>query len=109
MKCRGKLILFADADGATKFSDFEKLENTVLKNGSSLDVSWNFFFSNKKIIFKLNSNSFIKKDEIIVCGSRRHLEKDSVAKVISLNFKILNLMILKFISKSFRDLYLGQF
>ena len=39
MKCRGKLILFADADGATKFSDFEKLENTVLKNGSSLDVS----------------------------------------------------------------------
>lgn len=48
MKCRGKLILFADADGATKFSDFEKLENTVLKNGSSLDVSWNFFFFGTK-------------------------------------------------------------
>jgi len=57
MKSRGKLILFADADGASKFSDYEKLENTILKNTSSLDT-----------------------DEIIVCGSRRHLEKESVAK-----------------------------
>lgn len=38
MKSRGKLILFADADGASKFSDYEKLENTILKNTSSLDV-----------------------------------------------------------------------
>lgn len=26
---RGQLILFADADGATKFSDFEKLEKKL--------------------------------------------------------------------------------
>lgn len=57
MKSRGKMILFADADAATRFSDFEKLEQSILKNSTSLD-----------------------KDEIIVCGSRRHLEQDSVAK-----------------------------
>jgi len=57
MKSRGKIILFADADGATRFSDFERLEQACLKNCSSLE-----------------------KDEVIVCGSRRHLEKDSVAK-----------------------------
>lgn len=38
MKARGKLILFADGDGASKFSDFERLENTIIKNSSSLDV-----------------------------------------------------------------------
>jgi hypothetical protein len=38
MKSRGSLILFADADGATRFSDFEKLENAILKNSSSLEV-----------------------------------------------------------------------
>ena len=38
MKSRGSLILFADADGATRFSDFEKLENSILKNSSSLQV-----------------------------------------------------------------------
>lgn len=38
MKSRGKLILFADADAATRFSDFERLEQAVLKNSSSLEV-----------------------------------------------------------------------
>lgn len=38
MKSRGKFILFADADGASKFSDFQKLESSVLKNGHSLEV-----------------------------------------------------------------------
>jgi hypothetical protein len=39
MKSRGKMILFADADGASKFSDFERLENSLLKNASkSLEV-----------------------------------------------------------------------
>jgi len=55
-KSRGKLILFADADGASRFCDVERLENAVLKNSTSLET-----------------------DEIIVCGSRRHLEKESVA------------------------------
>lgn len=57
MKSRGQLILFADADGASRFSDLERLEQAVLKNSQSLD-----------------------NDDIIVCGSRRHLEQDSVAK-----------------------------
>lgn len=29
MICRGKLILMADADGATKFSDIEKAESAL--------------------------------------------------------------------------------
>lgn len=57
MKSRGSLILFADADGATKFSDFERLENSILKDSSNLET-----------------------DEIISCGSRRHLQGDSVAE-----------------------------
>lgn len=38
MKSRGQLILFADADGASRFSDLERLEQAVLKNSQSLDV-----------------------------------------------------------------------
>ena len=44
MKSRGKIILFADADGATRFSDFEKLEQSILKNCESVDVYHGFFF-----------------------------------------------------------------
>lgn len=43
MKSRGKMILFADADGASKFSDYEKLENTIRKNSNSLEVFLVFF------------------------------------------------------------------
>lgn len=75
MKSRGKLILFADADGASKFSDFERLEKIVKKNCSSFEVSFCFIL---KLIFL---NYKIKDDRIVVCGSRRHLEKDSIAKV----------------------------
>jgi len=39
MKSRGQMILFADADGATRFSDFEKLERSILKNSTTLDVN----------------------------------------------------------------------
>jgi hypothetical protein len=38
MKSRGKLILFADADGASKFSDYEKLENCINKNSDNFEV-----------------------------------------------------------------------
>lgn len=57
MKSRGNMILFADADGATRFSDFERLEKAILKDSSNLQT-----------------------DEFIACGSRRHLEGDSVAQ-----------------------------
>lgn len=53
---RGKYLLFADADGASKFSDLSKLEKcmTDLKNSDNMAV---------------------------ICGSRAHLEKESIAQV----------------------------
>lgn len=55
---RGKQLLFADADGATKFEDITKLQN------------------NLKDILKGES-----EDEglALVCGSRAHLEEDAIA------------------------------
>ncbi|XP_041358699.1 dolichyl-phosphate beta-glucosyltransferase-like isoform X2 [Gigantopelta aegis] len=51
---RGKLLLFADADGASKFSDVVKLETEL--------------------------NKINNKDNLcIVCGSRAHLEKEAIA------------------------------
>ncbi|VEL07857.1 unnamed protein product [Protopolystoma xenopodis] len=58
LSARGRILLFADADGATKFSDVEKLEKKL----SSLTASrWN------------GSNA-------VICGSRAHLESDVLAK-----------------------------
>uniref|UniRef100_A0A3P9ID97 Dolichyl-phosphate beta-glucosyltransferase n=1 Tax=Oryzias latipes TaxID=8090 RepID=A0A3P9ID97_ORYLA len=56
LSSRGKLILMADADGATKFSDIEKVE-AGLKD--------------------VNSGP---ENMAIACGSRAHLEKESVAQ-----------------------------
>lgn len=57
LSARGRFLLFADADGATKFSDYTKLERSLTmltrKNG------W--------------------KDEALVIGSRGHLEEESIA------------------------------
>ncbi|CAH1777123.1 unnamed protein product [Owenia fusiformis] len=54
---RGKMILFADADGATNFQDLSKLEDKM-----------------KHLIGD-------KKDSCaVVCGSRAHLQKDSIAE-----------------------------
>ncbi|CAL2043744.1 unnamed protein product [Caenorhabditis brenneri] len=56
----GKLILFADADGATKFADFENLEKEILRaaGGQPLDESF----------------------PAVVVGSRAHLAAASVAE-----------------------------
>ena len=54
---RGKYLLFADADGASKFSDYSKLEN---------------------LMNKINKNP---DGMAVVCGSRAHLEKESIASV----------------------------
>ncbi|XP_029028738.1 dolichyl-phosphate beta-glucosyltransferase [Betta splendens] len=56
LSSRGKVILMADADGATKFSDLERVEaglNDLLPNPGNMAIS---------------------------CGSRAHLEKESVAQ-----------------------------
>ena len=50
---RGENLLFADADGATTFSDLTKLEKCL--------------------------EEITKEDEGVVCGSRSHLEKESIA------------------------------
>ncbi|PVD34871.1 hypothetical protein C0Q70_06150 [Pomacea canaliculata] len=54
LSARGRHLLFADADGASQFKDLEKLE-TELKNLKTED------------------------NVAVVCGSRAHLEKESVA------------------------------
>ncbi|XDV54432.1 hypothetical protein PO909_022721 [Leuciscus waleckii] len=56
LSCRGKLILMADADGATKFADIEKVEEG------------------------LQSISEKPDNMAISCGSRAHLEEESVAQ-----------------------------
>lgn len=56
MSSRGKYLLFADADGATKFPDYNLLEKSIYK----LAKSW--------------------KDDVIAIGSRAHLEEESMAK-----------------------------
>uniref|UniRef100_A0A3B3C1M1 Dolichyl-phosphate beta-glucosyltransferase n=1 Tax=Oryzias melastigma TaxID=30732 RepID=A0A3B3C1M1_ORYME len=55
LSSRGRLILMADADGATKFSDIEKVEAGLKDVNSGPNMA-------------------------IACGSRAHLEKDSVAQ-----------------------------
>lgn len=54
--CRGQYILFVDADGATHFPDYEKLETSI-----------------KTIVSD-------PKDEAVVIGSRAHLEQESIAQ-----------------------------
>ncbi|XP_030648546.1 dolichyl-phosphate beta-glucosyltransferase [Chanos chanos] len=56
MSSRGKLILMADADGATKFADIEKVEAALQSINPKPD------------------------NMAISCGSRAHLEQDSVAQ-----------------------------
>lgn len=50
---RGRYLLFADADGATKFSDYTKLQTSIEKS------DW--------------------KSDAIAIGSRSHLEEESIA------------------------------
>ncbi|KAG8194953.1 hypothetical protein JTE90_021414 [Oedothorax gibbosus] len=54
LSARGKYLLFADADGATKFQDIEKLEEEMKKSSA------------------VNKNS-------VVIGSRAHLEQEAIA------------------------------
>lgn len=65
LSARGSALLFADADGATKFNDLRKLDESLA------DV--------------LGFNYIDKPEETalsdaIICGSRAHLEKEETAK-----------------------------
>ncbi|XP_059170536.1 dolichyl-phosphate beta-glucosyltransferase-like [Physella acuta] len=69
LSSRGKQILFVDADGASKFSDLDKLE-----------LSMNTLKETAKEKAKENKKVRKQGKMAIVCGSRAHLEKDSIAK-----------------------------
>ncbi|CAK9819609.1 Dolichyl-phosphate beta-glucosyltransferase [Anthophora plagiata] len=65
LSARGSAILFADADGATKFRDLEKLDN-------SLESILGFHYVNKP--------DEVSSCHAVVCGSRAHLEEEETAK-----------------------------
>nr|CAD7257078.1 unnamed protein product [Timema shepardi] len=64
LNARGAVVLFADADGATKFSDLSKLE-TSLKDLLQEDY--------------LSKPEVVANKLAIVCGSRAHLEDEAIA------------------------------
>lgn len=65
LNARGSAILFADADGATKFGDLEKLDES-LRNILGFDY--------------INKPDEVSSSYAVVCGSRAHLEKEETAK-----------------------------
>ena len=56
LSSRGEWLLFADADGATRFSDLDQLEAEMKPLAKAAD------------------------SPAVVCGSRAHLEKESIAQ-----------------------------
>lgn len=85
---RGEQLLFADADGATKFSDLSKLYKEM-KELTSFDAKTN---GNDK---QDRGDDFIEFPPAVVVGSRAHLEEESIAKrsffrtVLMLGFHLL--------------------
>ncbi|KAK4886993.1 hypothetical protein RN001_003264 [Aquatica leii] len=63
LSARGSMLLFADADGATKFSDLSKLELSLTEV-----LEGNY----------LNDPDFVASKEAIAVGSRAHLESESI-------------------------------
>lgn len=88
MHSGGKLILFADADGATKFSDIEKLEKALMRMSRGLDETF----------------------PGVAVGSRAHMESESTA-TRSLFRTILmhafHLLVYVFSSRTVRDTQCG--
>lgn len=76
LSSRGKVILFADADGATTFSEVDKLlaviKESEKRNSSSKSMTTRSSSTN-------NSNSQSSTASCIVIGSRAHLEEDAIA------------------------------
>lgn len=65
LAARGEICLFADADGATKFSDIKKLED---------------FIENKKKEAHEQGGIWDPAEHSIAIGSRAHLASESIAK-----------------------------
>ncbi|KAK6643075.1 hypothetical protein RUM43_004578 [Polyplax serrata] len=62
--CRGAVILFADADGATKFHDISKLELAL-----ELLIHHNY----------KAEPEIVSQSLALICGSRAHLEEEAIA------------------------------
>ncbi|GFN97982.1 dolichyl-phosphate beta-glucosyltransferase [Plakobranchus ocellatus] len=75
LSSRGRNILFVDADGASKFSDLDKLEG-------SLSILLAVERSDDKKYKKLLKHHGTLA---VVCGSRAHLEKESIAQLASIS------------------------
>lgn len=58
-RARGKLLLFADADGATTFSEYDRVEDSLRS--------------------ACKEESEVSDALVVSCGSRAHLEEESVA------------------------------
>lgn len=71
---RGKYLLFADADGATKFDDFEKLFDEIKNLEKTSSDGDDDVGAGEPIGVKTG------KDLAVVVGSRAHLEKESIAE-----------------------------
>ncbi|KAL3311550.1 dolichyl-phosphate beta-glucosyltransferase [Cichlidogyrus casuarinus] len=70
LSARGKFLLFADADGATKFSNIEYLEAQIKR-----------CIANKWVCYSIKSNIITQGgDQAVICGSRAHLEEAAIAK-----------------------------
>lgn len=83
---RGKYLLFADADGATKFSEFDKIEKSML----GMLENW--------------------EDHVLVIGSRAHLEKESTAQrslFRTILMHVFHLLVWLFAVRKIRDTQCG--
>ena len=65
LSARGSSLLFADADGATKFSDLKKLDESLAEV-----LGFDYTSNPEKTALS----------DAIICGSRAHLEKEETAK-----------------------------
>ena len=94
LRGRGKQLLFADADGATRFSDIQSLENEmgkintkqVRQHGGDCGLSdcsrWRFYWLSFVLFcFSWNLHITFQHGMAVVCGSRAHLEKESIVEV----------------------------
>ncbi|ODM99507.1 Dolichyl-phosphate beta-glucosyltransferase [Orchesella cincta] len=74
---RGEYILFADADGATRFSDIDKIFTSIKGLTDKAKCKW----STTIYAAYLTATYGVTKWRVpcIVCGSRAHMEEDSIA------------------------------
>ncbi|KAL6265428.1 hypothetical protein P5V15_002225 [Pogonomyrmex californicus] len=65
LSARGSALLFADADGATKFSDLKKLDESLINV-----LGFDYMSEPEKTALS----------DAVICGSRAHLEKEETVK-----------------------------